>query len=252
MTTSPYYNSDLVRSFDARALSRTKEALWLELFDEYLGLNASSRLLDVGCGSGRFARVIAKHVECAVIGIDSSLEMLTSAKTKFAQLTGWFLAQAEAIPFSQNIFDAVLCSFVIHHIADKARAFSEMYRTLRPQGRLAIRYLSHEQLHQDPLYRFFPMALTIDLARTPGLDELRNLVKVNGFIPIVEKVVRQPRAESVEEYLIKLRCRYVSSLWMISEEEYQQGLQAATKYYATHSLSEIERWQEVMFLVYSK
>jgi ubiquinone/menaquinone biosynthesis C-methylase UbiE len=246
------YESRLARSFDGRTLSQAKEALWLKLFEEYLGLSASSRVLDVGCGTGRFAGVIANRLECAVIGIDPSFEMLTSAKAKFAQPTGWFLAQAEAIPFSQNTFDVCLCSFVIHHIVDKARAFREMYRTLRPNGRLGIRYLSHEQLCQDPLYRFFPAALTIDLARTPDLVELRGLVQDIGFVPVVEKVVRQPRAESAEEYLEKLRNRYVSSLWMISEEEYQRGMAEAVEYYSSHSLTENESQQEIMFLVYTK
>ena len=252
-TSTPHVDYDKqVRSFCWRTLRDSNKALWLRLFEQYLGLGNLSRVVDIGCGTGRFAELIAGKFKCTVVGVDLSLGMLSAVKEKKGNYANWCQATVENLPFANESFDVCFSSFVIHHIQDKPRALAEVYRTLCNNGRVGIRYLSHEQLYQDPLYRFFPAALEIDLQRAPSLSEIRALLQHAGFICIEEKILCQTRAESAQEYLNKLRNRYTSSLALLSEEEYQCGVEKATSHFATHDLDESEREQEITFLVYGK
>jgi ubiquinone/menaquinone biosynthesis C-methylase UbiE len=164
-----------------RSLSDAKEAFWLNLFNQHLGLDKTTHLLDAGCGTGRFSTSIAQQCRCTVVGIDPSPSMLAEAKAKCPYEITWLLARAEAIPFESNAFDAILASQVIHHFQDKRQAFVEMHRVLKCGGRLGIRYSSHAQLQTLLDYRFFPSALQIDLERVPDIQVLRDLMRTVGL-----------------------------------------------------------------------
>jgi len=226
--------------------------LWLSLFKQHLEPETTSRVLDIGCGTGRFSVLIARQFRCAVVGIDPSPTMLAKAKAKCPNEIEWLLARAEAMPFSDNAFDVCLASQVIHHFQDKHQAFVEMYRVLRCGGRLGIRYSSHAQLQTILDYRFFPSALLIDLQRVPDIQAVIDLVRTVGFSVVKEHLVRQQLFESADDYLEKLRNRYASVLSLISEEEYRKGLEAATRYFAKSPLKERDKYAEITLLVGTK
>lgn len=99
-------------------------------------------LLDLGCGTGFDALVAAQLVGPAgrVVGIDLSCEMLAVAKagqgeTSFAQVA-FLAAGVELLPFSDGSFDAALSNGVLNLIPDKPAAVREIFRILRPGGRL--------------------------------------------------------------------------------------------------------------------
>lgn len=233
----------------SRALSQAKEILWLNLFKQHLGLGVTSRVLDVGCGTGRFSISIARQFRCAVVGIDPLPSMLAKAKEKCSTEIAWLLARAEAIPVADDAFDACLASQVIHHFQDKHQAFAEMHRVLQHGGRLGIRYSSHVQLQTILDYRFFPSALRIDLERLPDIGAVRGLMRTVGFSVVEEHAVHQQLFESAEEYLEKLRNKYASVLSLISEEEYQKGLQKAAAYLKEHELAASDKYADITFLV---
>jgi ubiquinone/menaquinone biosynthesis C-methylase UbiE len=241
---------DASTSFDeGRSLSDTKEALWTDLFGQHLGLNTTSRLLDVGCGTGRFSLLAARQFRCAVVGIDPSLSMLAKAKAKCYNGNKWLLGQAEAIPFPDNVFDACLASQVVHHFQDRRQAFAEMYRVLRRGGRLGVRYSSHAQLRTILDYRFFPSALQIDQERMPDTGVMRELIRTVGFRGAKEHTVCQELFESTDDYLKKIQGRYASALWLIPEEEYQGGLREAEAYFEARQLDAGDRLAYLTFLV---
>ena len=232
-----------------RALSEEKELLWVNLLKKHLALDERSRVLDVGCGTGRFAIAIRKHLQCSVVGVDPSSFMLAKAKGKSVAGITWLQGRAETLPFPKGTFDACFASQVVHHFDDKHQAFAEVYRVLCESGRVGIRYSSHAELRASPDYRFFPTALLIDLERMPDTPQIKDILQKVGFGLLEERSIRQQFFESSQDYLDKMKSKYGSVLSLISEEEYQEGLQAAVAYFQTHEIQGNEKNAYMTFLV---
>ena len=102
---------------------------------KFFGDLTDKRVLDVGCGKGRFARVLGEQFPGAdVWGLDISEEMLSFApacvKTQAGSMT--------ELPFAASSFDCVYATESLEHAVEIERAVSEMCRVLKPGGRLAI------------------------------------------------------------------------------------------------------------------
>jgi SAM-dependent methyltransferase len=97
-------------------------------------------LLDVGCNVGAWLHEC--RVRCpdtSLAGIDINASAIAAARNRLAGVE-WHEAAAEAIPFTDGSFDCVTCLEVLEHIAPMRRpcAFREMWRVLRPNGRLIL------------------------------------------------------------------------------------------------------------------
>jgi ubiquinone/menaquinone biosynthesis C-methylase UbiE len=99
------------------------------------------RVLDVGCGPGIDAIALAAQVGPSgqVIGVDHDAEMIAEAERR-AQQAGvtarvtYELADATALPFEADDFDACRCERVFEHLHDPAKALSEMARVTKAGG----------------------------------------------------------------------------------------------------------------------
>lgn len=234
-----------------RELSAIKQMLWLKLFEKHFDLGKASRMLDIGCGTGRFSILIANRFECFVVGIDPSLALLARARAKRSAGIDWLRGRGEALPFAESIFDACIASQVVQHFQDKFQAFSEIYRVMRPKGRIGIRISSHEQLQTILDYRFFPSAMELERERLPDIQIVKDMLLTVGFAQLEEHVVRQPLFESAGDYLAKLHNRYASFLLLIPEDEYQTGIEKAAEYLRRHE-STVDKYAELTFLVGAK
>lgn len=101
---------------------------------------AGSRVLDAGCGEGRFSRMLAKR-GAHVIGIDPVLPLLHRAIFRDPS-TRCARAGAEAIPMVANTFDIVVSYLTLIDIRDFRTGIREMVRVLRPGGRLLVANLN--------------------------------------------------------------------------------------------------------------
>lgn len=103
---------------------------------------ADRRILDVGCGTGKFAtRVLHQNPEAHVWGLDYSAGMLGQAYERATASAGRFhrvQGDSERLPFADDSFDVITCSHSFHHYPNQPRVVAEMYRVLRPGGRLLI------------------------------------------------------------------------------------------------------------------
>jgi malonyl-CoA O-methyltransferase len=102
---------------------------------KFLGDLTDKRVLDVGCGKGRFARVLRERYPRAEIwGLDISEEMLrfvpAGIHTKAGSMT--------ELPFAASTFDVVYATESLEHAVEIERAVGEMCRVLKPGGKLAI------------------------------------------------------------------------------------------------------------------
>ena len=107
-------------------------------------IKEGDEVLDIGCGGGVDTLAAAIIVGSArnVVGIDMVSEMLARTKenlreTLFHNVT-LLEASAEDLPFRRNSFHVVISNGVFNLIVDKARALAEVFRALKPNGRLMI------------------------------------------------------------------------------------------------------------------
>jgi demethylmenaquinone methyltransferase/2-methoxy-6-polyprenyl-1,4-benzoquinol methylase len=100
-------------------------------------------ILDVATGTGDFALEALRISPIKIIGIDISEEMLEIGKQKILKAKKnnqieLIKADSENMPFADNSFDAVIVAFGVRNFENLERGLSEIYRVLRPKGRLVV------------------------------------------------------------------------------------------------------------------
>lgn len=96
--------------------------------------------LDVGCGEGRFCRMLKQH-GLKVTGIDPTPKFVAAARARDAEGT-YLEAPAEKLPFDDESFDLVISYLSLIDISDVRAAIQEMARVIRPGGALLIANLT--------------------------------------------------------------------------------------------------------------
>ncbi len=105
------------------------------------------RVLDVGAGEGQVARAAVALGATRVVGVDPTIAQLTVARERGGGVQ-YARAAADALPFPDGSFDAVVVCLVFEHIADHAPAIAEIGRVLAPGGRFV--FLLNHPLLQAP------------------------------------------------------------------------------------------------------
>ncbi|MBT8452351.1 MAG: class I SAM-dependent methyltransferase [Deltaproteobacteria bacterium] len=128
-------------------------------------LRPGQRVVDVACGTGVLAAEAARATSPGgyIVGVDVNPGMLAVARRKAPDID-WLEAPAEALPFEAESFDAAVSQFGLMFFEDKQAATAEMWRVIRPGGRLTIAVW--DSLEHTPGYS----AVTSLLARLFGDD----------------------------------------------------------------------------------
>ncbi len=125
------------------------DRLWRRKAIKICDIKESQKVLDLCCGTGQMINYECKAVgkNTTVIGVDFSQEMLNvgtkrlnqSLKDyKFKLIKGSILE----LPFEENTFDCITIAFGLRNISNKSKALSEMYKVLKPGGKVVCLELS--------------------------------------------------------------------------------------------------------------
>lgn len=137
--------SDVSGMFDgvARRYDRTNtvlsggnDILWRAATVRAVAPVAGERILDVAAGTGTSSAALARS-GARVVAVDFSPGMIAEGRRRHKKIE-FVEADAEKLPFGDNEFDAVTISFGLRNVNDPKKALSEMYRVLKPGGRLVV------------------------------------------------------------------------------------------------------------------
>ncbi len=121
--------------FIAPLYNKAGEYSSLETMIEAAALPTDGLLLDAGGGTGRVASTLRDQA-AQVMVVDASFGMLRFAASKPGLLAA--AAFSEHLPFPDNLFDRVIMVDALHHVIDHAQTARELFRVLKPGGRIVI------------------------------------------------------------------------------------------------------------------
>jgi ubiquinone/menaquinone biosynthesis C-methylase UbiE len=194
-----------------------------------IALHPGMKILDVGCGTGRFSTLFAQW-GALVTGLDRSATMLTSARAStpagLAERLRYVQADAnQGLP--PESFDAVAFFMSIQYVLLTDSFFQTLHEALASNGMVTIVTFPHRHfIENEFLTRYFPSIPRIDLARFPSIPELERLLQEHHFGDISARDVIDESDSSGDELITKVEGKYVSTLHLLEAEEFERGLAA--------------------------
>jgi len=191
---------------------------------EYGKINANCAVLDVGCGTGRFSLSISVIKNLMFCALEPSIEMLRQAvvKDKSKRIL-WVRVDGQRLPFQDSLFDCVYMTAVIHHIENKEMALREIYQVSKKGRKCVIMTFSHSGIKKH-ITHDFPGVVAIDLKRIPSVPSIKKMMTMIGFRDVHYHAVQLDEGYiSTDEYLRRVRNKYMSTLTLLSEEDFQRG-----------------------------
>lgn len=183
----------------------------------------ASRILDLGSGTGRWSAVLAEAYDATVVGVEPSKGMRRQAARKPHAKVRWVGGAAENIPLTDASCDLAWLCTVIHHFDDLDAAAREVRRVVSAGGSVLIRSSFAGRVHPS-LVRFFPGTQRI-IDRMPSIAEAIAAFQSAGFERFYNESIEYKVAESLAEMVPKIRLRADSTLELIDDEEFEQGLE---------------------------
>lgn len=186
------------------------------------------RVLDVGCGTGRFAEVLAVEFGARVFGLDPEPEMLAVARKRRAAGLVFKPGPAEQMPFKDGWFERATMILVCH-LVERPAAFAEIHRVLVDGGRFVLATFDPGYFPSYYLNEYFPSLLDADLARFPSPEQLKDELTGAGFSEIRVEPFDREAVIGRADALARIRGRHISTFDLIGEEEYRRGLERAER-----------------------
>ncbi|HKZ74372.1 MAG TPA: bifunctional demethylmenaquinone methyltransferase/2-methoxy-6-polyprenyl-1,4-benzoquinol methylase UbiE [Steroidobacteraceae bacterium] len=184
---------------------------WKDFTLRLAALRPGQRALDVAGGTGDLAAGLARQVgeRGLVILTDINASMLARGRDRMIDAghvgVRYVLANAEALPFPDGMFDCVTIGFGLRNVTDKAAALASMRRVLKPGGQLLVLEFSHPTSPGlKPLYDAYSFRVLPLLGRLVARDEAsyRYLAESIRMHPDQETLLGMMRDAGLED------CRY--------------------------------------------
>ena len=129
------------------------DKLWRKKAVKLCNIKENDKVLDLCCGTGKMIELECKTVgkNTIVIGLDFNREMINVGNKNLTESLANYrfnLVQGDAtqLPFEDNTFDSITIAFGLRNVPDKRKAISEMYRVLKPGGKVVCLELSKPEM----------------------------------------------------------------------------------------------------------
>ncbi|WP_028938534.1 class I SAM-dependent methyltransferase [Pseudonocardia spinosispora] len=196
--------------FYDRVVALTRERLWRSLAALYVAPRPDDVIVDVGCGTGSLALLLARvEPRARLVGVDPDPEVLAVAGHKASGATvRWQPGMGDALPalLGPGSADTVVSSLVLHQcpIEVKQRLLASMWAVLRPGGKLVIADYGHQR---TPLMRLAFLIVQLADGREdtrPNADgRLPALISEAGFRNVREAEVVATVSGSISVYVAR-------------------------------------------------
>ncbi|RPI52295.1 MAG: class I SAM-dependent methyltransferase [Acidobacteria bacterium] len=218
------------RFLTGRALSSEAAATWRKAIAPFVPRDSAFTIVDVGAGTCRFLPVLQAFTGARVVCIEPSFEMLVAGVRENGVSNALYVVgKGESIPLESGSCGLVWLSQSYHHVTDRAGLVDELRRIVTPAGCVLIRNSFSDRLDGFPtLFRFFPSALQLCTA-LPTVAETVRIFEEHGFILDTDQEVEQQTCGSLREFAERSRMRADSSLALLSDDEFQSGLDSLSR-----------------------
>jgi ubiquinone/menaquinone biosynthesis C-methylase UbiE len=180
------------------------------------------RVLEVGCGTGRWLRDVS-HSAAFVAGADASFGMLKQCDLDVPLVN----ARANSLPFRDTSFDVVFCVNALHHFDDATGFIRDASMLLMPGGTLAIVGIDPRTIRSRYIYAYFETTLATDLGRYPSFGQIVDAMSAAGLDDVRHRIVHTWTARLRGREILGdpfLRQDSNSTLALLTEEQYHAGL----------------------------
>jgi arsenite methyltransferase len=213
-------------------------------------LNISSRhkVLDVGCGTGHFALKLADKVD-HIIGTDPSHQRVEIARRKLTKpnlknVTFELGSSDDIGRYGEDVFDVVYMNAVFHWIIDKEEALNNIYRALKPGGKLGIYSRDKDNpfkvkiVAKEALRRAGIIDEGVDSSAPVNTVEMNSLLRKSGFRVIEIELKRHSRyfetpAKCLEYVEVRSFGNFLGNTPVSVREKVQAEMIAELKNYQT-------------------
>lgn len=228
------YDSELAVNYNTyHAQDDNLFKLQVEKIISYLDLKETSRVSDAGCGAGRLIVPISEHVG-ALQGVELSKGMFDEALVNTKKCNNVAIIQKSwddyARSTTEKYYDGVYFSMSLHQMGSKEEQHTILkntFKIIKDGGKLLLITISNKQFGEILLNKFFPELDKIDKARFIDVAEFKQ--KYNNIVSIEEHTVYKTYPK--EQFIDMVENKYISSLQMISDENFQKGLEGMKDYY---------------------
>ena len=206
----------------AEDFSNTRHRVWEEVGFLFDYIKSDDRVLDSGCGNGRYSPAI-KEKGGQYFGIDNSEELIRIAKSRYPS-ENFQVADALNLPFTNDFFDKIYSIAVLHHIPSKElrlKFFDEAKRALKSNGLLVLTVWEFKRWQERLLLLKYNISRVLGKSKLEKNDlflswqnkipryyhffseqELRKLASEAGFEVIRAGVVSNERGNRNNIYLV--------------------------------------------------
>lgn len=230
-----YDTSSIPDAYDAgRDYPMADKISALAFFSNTVPVADVRKVVDLGCGTGRFSQALETVFDAEVCGVEPSAKMLDVARAKDGgRRVTFYQGHAEDIPLSTDSVDVVFLSMVLHHIKDLTLAAKECARVLCDGGHVCLRNTTFDEISSYPYLAHFPSIRGIIENELVTRTHLIETFKQVGLGVAAHTIVDDEISPNWAAYADKLALRADSFVARLPDDEFATGLEAIRAYAAT-------------------